>query len=82
MILTLEEYRTLNPADKQTDSALELKLRALESAIRAWTNNNFQQRAFRFSCPVLNGKLYFTKTNSEHIQVINELQSNGNWYEY
>ena len=29
-----------------------------------------------------NGKLYFTKTNSEHIQVINELQSNGNWYEY
>ena len=60
MILTLEEYRTLNPADKQTDSALELKLRALESAIRAWTNNNFQVRAFRFSCPVLNGKLYFT----------------------
>lgn len=60
MILTLEEYRTLNPADKQTDSALEFKLRALESAIRAWTNNNFQMRGFRFSCPVLSGKLFFT----------------------
>lgn len=60
MILTLEEYRTLNPADKQTDSALEFKLRALESAIRAWTNNNFQKRSFRFSCPIFSGKLYFT----------------------
>lgn len=29
-----------------------------------------------------NGKLYFTKTNSEHEQVINELQENGLWYEY
>lgn len=60
MILTLEEYRTLNPADTQTDSALEFKLQALESAIRAWTNNNFQKRSFRFSCPIFSGKLYFT----------------------
>lgn len=60
MILTLEEYRTLNPADTNTDSALEFKLRALESAIRAWTNNNFQKRGFRFSCPIFGGKLYFT----------------------
>jgi len=29
-----------------------------------------------------NGKLYFTKTNSEHLQVINQLQNNGLWYEY
>ena len=29
-----------------------------------------------------NGKLYFTKTNSEHVQVINNLQNNGMWYEY
>ena len=29
-----------------------------------------------------NGKLYFTKTNSEHIQVVNNLQSTGMWYEY
>lgn len=28
------------------------------------------------------GKLYFTKTNSEHIQVINQLQNSGMWYEY
>ena len=29
-----------------------------------------------------NGKIYFTKTNSEHVQVINRLQNNGEWYEF
>lgn len=29
-----------------------------------------------------NGKLYFTKTNSEHVQVINQLQDSDMWYEY
>lgn len=28
------------------------------------------------------GKLYFTKTNAEHEQMIDELQSKGMWYEY
>ncbi|MDO4384395.1 MAG: hypothetical protein Q4E18_00200 [Clostridia bacterium] len=59
MILTVEEYKALNPTDAQTDSALGLKLRALESAIRAWTNNNFQKRGFRFACPIYSGKLSF-----------------------
>lgn len=57
MILTVEEYRLLNPADTQADTALEIRLRALESAIRAWTNNNFQRRGFQFTCPVYGGKL-------------------------
>lgn len=29
-----------------------------------------------------NGKLYFTKTNAEHVNVITELQNEGLWYEY
>lgn len=60
MILTVAEYKALNPADTRADSALEAILRGLESSIRAWTNNNFQKRAFRFSCPVFSGKLSFT----------------------
>lgn len=60
MILTVEEYKALNPSDTQADSALELKLQALESAIRAYTNNNFQKRGFRFSCPIYSGKLAFS----------------------
>lgn len=59
MIITVEEYKKLNPNDTESDSALEFKLRALESAIRAYTNNNFQKCGFRFHCPVINGKLFF-----------------------
>ena len=58
--MSVTEYRLLNPNDPETDQALEAKLQALESVIRAYTNNNFQKRAFRFSCPVINGKLYYT----------------------
>ena len=29
-----------------------------------------------------NGKLYFTKTYSEHQQMIKDLQNKGMWYEY
>ncbi len=58
--MTVTEYRLLNQSDPETDQALEAKLQALESVIRAYTNNNFQKRSFRFSCPVINGKLHFT----------------------
>ena len=58
--MSVTEYRLLNPNDPETDSALEARLQALESVIRAYTNNNFQKRAFRFSCPVINGKLHFS----------------------
>ena len=29
-----------------------------------------------------NGKLYFTKTNEEHSAKVNELKSQGLWFEY
>ena len=57
MILTAEEYRLLNPADTQADAALELRLRALESAVRAWTHNDFTRRGLRCVCPVQGGEL-------------------------
>ena len=59
MIMSVAEYRLLNPHDTDTDEALEFKLRALESGIRAYTNNNFQKRSMRFSCQVVGGKLFF-----------------------
>lgn len=58
--MTVTEYRLLNPNDTETDQALEARLQALESVIRAYTNNSFQKRAFRFSCAVINGKLYYS----------------------
>lgn len=77
MILTVEEYRILNPNDTDSDSALEFKLRALESAIRAYTNNNFQKRSTRFTCQVLDGKLFF---NSHLIKVGDTIQISESIY--
>ena len=46
MIMTVAELRKYITTDED-DSMLEAKLQALELAIRAYTNNNFQDRPFR-----------------------------------
>ena len=46
MIMTASELRQFITTD-ETDQVLEAKLLALELLIRAYTNNNFQVRAFR-----------------------------------
>lgn len=46
MIMSVAELRQFVQTDEE-DSALEAKLQALELLIRAYTNNNFQVRAFR-----------------------------------
>lgn len=46
MIMTVAELRQYVATD-DADQVLEAKLQALELLIRAYTNNNFQQRAFR-----------------------------------
>ena len=38
--------------------------------------------AYLFFVSDKNGKLYFTKTNSEHDQKVRELKSQGMWLEY
>lgn len=46
MIMTVAELRQFVTTDEE-DQALEARLQALELLIRAYTNNNFQKRAFR-----------------------------------
>ena len=46
MIMTVAELRKFIATDEE-DAILESKLQALELLIRAYTNNNFQKRAFR-----------------------------------
>jgi len=46
MIMTVAELRQFIATDDE-DQVLEAKLQALELLIRAYTNNNFQVRAFR-----------------------------------
>lgn len=46
MIMTVAELRQFVTTDEE-DQVLEARLQALELAVRAYTNNNFQVRAFR-----------------------------------
>lgn len=51
MIMTVVELRKFVDAE-DTDHALEARLRALELAIRAYTNNNFQVRGYRWEADI------------------------------
>ena len=59
MIISVEELKQYI-STTESDTVLEAKLQALESQIRAYTNNNFQKRVIRTECPVMTRKLYTT----------------------
>lgn len=54
MILTTDELRR-HMTTEEEDSALEARLSALELLIRAYTHNNFQQRAVRRMADIVSG---------------------------
>ena len=56
MIISAEEVRNYVDSDEPA-SMLEAKLRALESLIRRFTNNNFQVRAIRSRSAIMDGKI-------------------------
>lgn len=51
MIMTVAELRQFVTTDEE-DSALEFRLQALELLIRAYTNNNFQNRGIRVEADI------------------------------
>ena len=54
MIMTVAELRQFVTTGEE-DQALEARLQALELLIRAYTNNNFQQRGFRIEADIRGG---------------------------
>lgn len=52
--MTVAELRQFVTTDED-DQALEARLQALELLIRAYTNNNFQQRGFRIEADIRGG---------------------------
>lgn len=56
MIITAEEYKRYVTTEMDVQ-ALEARLQALELLVRAYTHNNFQQRAFRSLADVEFGKI-------------------------
>ena len=49
MIISVEKLRRQIDCGTATDEQIAVKLEAIESVIRAYTNNNFQQREVRFA---------------------------------
>ncbi len=63
MILSVEKLKELLPsANTMSDDRARSKLLALETAIRNYTNNNFQKRNFRAIGKIINGELIFDRT--------------------
>ena len=56
MIISVEEARNLIDDFKGwSDEKIQRKLKAIEQTIRAYTNNNFQKRAYRKTADIVGG---------------------------
>lgn len=58
MIITVEDLRKQVECGSATDELITIKLDAIEAVIRAYTNNNFQQRSIRFAGRSEGSKVY------------------------
>lgn len=79
MIISVEELKKFITTDKD-DTVLEAMLQALEVSIRNYTNNNFQKRNIRTSCPVIAQKLYINNPyfkEGDTIQVSESIYNDG-----
>lgn len=55
MIISVDRIRQLVNLDGWTDEKIEMKLRAIEQSVRAYTNNNFQQPECRRAADITGG---------------------------
>lgn len=53
MIISVEKAKKLIKFNDWTDERIERKLKAVEQTIRAYTNNNFQNRSIRFKGSII-----------------------------
>lgn len=77
MIMTTEELRRYMVTDEE-DSALEAKLSALELLVRAYTNNNFQQRSIRRMADTASGTIVMNKNPFKVGDTVQVTESNFN----
>lgn len=59
MIVTVKEAAAYIGTAVESEELLEKKIRAVESIVRAYTNNNFQFRAVQFEAEVVKGVIQF-----------------------
>lgn len=78
MIISVEKLKNVyNLFKDENDIVLKTKLDGIESSIRLYTNNNFQNRNVRINCPCMNNYLVGT---SPYLKVGDTVQiSNSNY---
>lgn len=80
MILSVERAKSLVDLSGWTDEKVKMKLDAIEQTIRAYTNNNFQQRSVRSKCTVIQGDIWGITVGfavGDTIQISESQYSNG-----
>lgn len=79
MIVSVEKFKQFVDTE-ESYSVLEVKLQALESLIRKYTNNNFQVRSIRSQSAILDNKILnppqYLKTG-DTVQISDSLLNNG-----
>ena len=55
MIISVEKAKALIDFNRWSDEKIEMKLKAIEQTIRAYTNNNFQDRDYRRTADIVGG---------------------------
>lgn len=81
MIISVEKAKEFVNLEGWTDAKIEMKLKAIEQTIRAYTNNNFQDRGRRVQASIQNGVLVSLTPMpfavDDTIQVSESLFNNG-----
>lgn len=81
MLIEIDKLKALYPQFAEiNDDLLTLKLESIESTIRAYTHNTFQNRAVRATCIVEGNKITFYKGNwlfkeGDTLSITSELNS-------
>ncbi|MBR5004938.1 MAG: hypothetical protein IKY14_05725 [Erysipelotrichaceae bacterium] len=57
MIISVQEAKELVDLSSWTDKKIQMKLNAIEQAIRSHTHNNFQKRAYRSTADIIGGAI-------------------------
>lgn len=81
MIITVEQAKALIDLTSWKDEKILMKLKAIEQTIRAYTNNNFQDRECRAQASIVNGALVLASAiplaADDTIQVSESRHNNG-----
>ena len=80
MIISVEKLRSYADFSKYTDEELKDRLDAVESLVRSYTNNNFQNRHIRVYCSSENNMLYCDTTYfrvGDTVQISNSKVNDG-----